>query len=102
PPDRHPDLHSSPTRRSSDLHVLMGSQVLATLTSLTRKDDVWDWRGYAIPWQQPIPTHVWTPIAPMAYVVNSVMELFKQPKMWPVDRKSTRLNSSHGSISYAV
>src|SRR5207245_9766844 len=67
----HRDLHSFPTRRSSDLQqqfqVARGSE------------------GRADPLQKVLP-HA------------KSQELHR----WQSDRKSTRLNSSHGSISYAV
>src|SRR2546429_1466127 len=40
--------------------------------------------------------------AKVEFTVAPVPRLFKQPVVWSIDRKSTRLNSSHGYISYAV
>src|SRR5687768_18561709 len=60
----HRDLHSFPTRRSSDLPVRRRSRVLRRLPGRRRSH-----RGH---------------------------------RDVPEDRKSTRLNSSHGYISYAV
>src|SRR5436190_15673837 len=68
----HRDLHSFPTRRSSDL------QLLASQARLLAASDVnWDYY-FRQPTQQELEVVV------------------------PVDRKSTRLNSSHTVISYAV
>src|SRR5688572_32323811 len=69
----HRDLHSFPTRRSSDLRSLSARTFskATLLTSASRRDGM----NAAMP-----------PIAE----VNKV------------DRKSTRLNSSHSQISYAV
>src|SRR5207245_10040494 len=67
------DLHSFPTRRSSDLDSL-----------IKRLDD----DRYALKVTPRQPTSKWSDINR-----NRWLEL---------DRKSTRLNSSHGSISYAV
>src|SRR2546422_9554047 len=40
------------------------------------------------------------PVAPKILLTHGFIRLFPQPA--EVDRKSTRLNSSHGYISYAV
>src|SRR5438067_9364161 len=47
-------------------------------------------RSTAAPWEGPAPAHTSTPPHPPS------------PRTSPEDRKSTRLNSSHVSISYAV
>src|SRR5438445_4591248 len=65
---RIPDLHSFPTRRSSDLR----------------------------------PPLKIAPFAPERYKVDAVGAPFPWLGEVPVDRKSTRLNSSHANISYAV
>src|SRR5207249_11384927 len=72
----HPDLHSFPTRRSSDLRIELGKQQHAKEIPLP--DEAIGPRG----------SHLLTP---RAFEVD--------PRG---DRKSTRLNSSHVSISYAV
>src|SRR5439155_24985984 len=78
----HPDLHSFPTRRSSDLSKRTRAQVVAparTLTTTTVPPFVWAWRSGVRRYRQ-------TPLRQA------------QTK----DRKSTRLNSSHVANSYAV
>src|SRR5688572_31697353 len=84
------DLHSFPTRRSSDLvsgrvsdvtgAVVPGAEIRITniATSLTRNTET-NADGY---WAIPL-------LPPGGYSIA-------------VDRKSTRLNSSHSQISYAV
>src|SRR5438067_12956088 len=66
----HRDLHSFPTRRSSDL-----GSFDSTATSYSAA-------------LGGIGSHVWSAVL--------------NPASFEVDRKSTRLNSSHVSISYAV
>src|SRR5207245_10015972 len=69
----HRDLHSFPTRRSSDLELAH------------------QWWGQAVGWRN--------------YHEQWISEGFAQyfaALYAQRDRKSTRLNSSHGSISYAV
>src|SRR5438477_8815897 len=73
----HPDLHSFPTRRSSDLTVT----VYSPATSGDRR-----YRPAAVVWR--------TVFSPVATLLATTVA--------PGDRKSTRLNSSHMSISYAV
>src|SRR5207249_7192922 len=88
-PDRAP--HSSPTRRSSDLRLeqfidelgKIGETPRGGLTRLALTDD--DRRGRD--WMVARMREAGHPITPAPVVV---------------DRKSTRLNSSHVSISYAV
>src|SRR5699024_12433638 len=70
----HPDLHSFPTRRSSDL----GAQIRAKFTEMQLTDEV-HFRD--------------------VYDRDGTLRSYSDGKG---DRKSTRLNSSHVSISYAV
>src|SRR5699024_11813453 len=84
-------LHSFPTRRSSDL--ANGSFCGANLgfcLSLTGRYDLWILNSD-------------DPLDP-ANSENSIrfFEARSPDKFWVRDRKSTRLNSSHVSISYAV
>src|SRR5690242_20748210 len=76
----HPALHSFPTRRSSDLsgHVKMMGAVQPFISGAISK----------------------TVNMPEEVSVDDVMDLYVDA--WKLDRKSTRLNSSHMSISYAV
>src|SRR5439155_24541219 len=73
------DLHSFPTRRSSDLpappSVAAGAARAATQSA-----------------QRRIGVEAHVPVAPR----------HPEPAVRPRDRKSTRLNSSHVAISYAV
>src|SRR5690606_41790651 len=84
-----PDLHSFPTRRSSDL---VGIQPLLTEYSSA------DYEGHTVTLKTPgseekirFTTMAEDRIIPWSYPDFSV-----------IDRKSTRLNSSHVKISYAV
>src|SRR5437868_7560062 len=79
--DSNSDLHSFPTRRSSDLHRSM------ILTAVNRSS--------AKPFlgsecNQPAILRIWLNLNPTIRMLDYI------------DRKSTRLNSSHVSISYAV
>src|SRR5687768_17885337 len=80
----HRHLHSFPTRRSSDLDHLR-------VTRLGLGADGWVIRrGVAVPDRRPfVELVVQLPVRQTAVGLGQ-------------DRKSTRLNSSHGYISYAV
>src|SRR5699024_12614329 len=91
----HHDRHSFPTRRSSDL-----TKLEVDLDSV-------------IPdWSKTLKEHAiaaWEPISSQYYpqLLKSVcnhygIDMNIPVKAIPKDRKSTRLNSSHVSISYAV
>src|SRR5947207_4375511 len=82
----HRDLHSFPTRRSSDLHLRLDRHRLQGLDA-----------GEALDQER--------------LVDGAALELLLHPRLQRrrdpdrdsgVDRKSTRLNSSHTVISYAV
>src|SRR5207245_9812788 len=75
----HRDLHSFPTRRSSDLIVESWNTRMEQLFGALRRDAV-------------------------GRRLNSLLPeaLTEEIAARREDRKSTRLNSSHGSISYAV
>src|SRR5207245_9048695 len=77
-PTNSPHLHSFPTRRSSDL-------------PLFPPPDEWTWRDRQV--TQRCEQHT----APRLQGASRTC-----PGSAKQDRKSTRLNSSHGSISYAV
>src|SRR5947208_6341463 len=79
----HLVLHSFPTRRSSDL------QKMRNVVSRTNVDHAW---ARARVRQVAAPGTTLRPSAP-AWIYQLVQ---------PLDRKSTRLNSSHQIISYAV
>src|SRR5207302_8581539 len=97
----HPHLHSFPTRRSSDL-----TDGCLLPRARDRPDPPSTARGPA-PGGDPRPDHlVPAPIAGLdpdrlrqrrGYVRGG-----GGPDLRPLDRKSTRLNSSHVKISYAV
>src|SRR5690348_17995335 len=72
----HRDLHSFPTRRSSDLYHNCSGKHAGMLAVCRARG--WPTEGYRLP-EHPL-----------------------QQEILREDRKSTRLNSSHPSISYAV
>src|SRR3712207_8529020 len=72
----HRDLHSFPTRRSSDLVEHADNKTLKDLRPR-------EWAGLV-------------PLAVLMFVLGLA------PYLMTEDRKSTRLNSSHANISYAV
>src|SRR5690348_17730541 len=74
-------LHSFPTRRSSDLRAHREQE--AYMQSLSNES-------------APL---LWAQIAPL---LEDAMGKLREKERNAVDRKSTRLNSSHPSISYAV
>src|SRR5207253_11363438 len=81
-PHRHP--HSFPTRRSSDL---IAGYALARLT--------FRWAGL-------LGTAIFvTYLVPQTLLFNPLVEIIRDYHIGE-DRKSTRLNSSHVAISYAV
>src|SRR5207245_8417640 len=81
----HVDLHSFPTRRSSDLSVFHADNPAALLDSVLRVHEA---HGLAN-------VHIQLHLEQAAVGVHDEVGCVR-------DRKSTRLNSSHGSISYAV
>src|SRR5207244_12598629 len=93
PPAALTDLHSFPTRRSSDLGVGKSSlinTILGTPLQETKRIREGDDRG----------RHTTT--TRQLIVVPGGGVLIDTPGMRELDRKSTRLNSSHQIISYAV
>src|SRR5688572_33074211 len=77
----HRDLHSFPTRRSSDLVV--GLAVLATVFGLALLVNIFQRKQEAR-----------NPFFRVVELTDDTVD--------PADRMSTRLNSSHSQISYAV
>src|SRR5699024_11724401 len=96
----HLDPHSFPTRRSSDL-VLKNSAISEIPRNLFH-----DLIFYGVKFDN-VPEL--TAIHPQAFQTTEpfIEELYIRKarlgnERWKLDRKSTRLNSSHVSISYAV
>src|SRR5207245_11253960 len=92
----HRHLHSSPTRRSSDLWMHPTRSIRAQVLSIRERSYVSVARAngegeLGILFREVMPNLV-------PYIAAS----FVGAVSGAIDRKSTRLNSSHGSISYAV
>src|SRR5439155_24500564 len=85
----HRDLHSFPTRRSSDLSIC-NSDILSATYVRIGQHTTWDIR-------LPV-TNFWVP----SITIAGVIFILRNSKNYKRDRKSTRLNSSHVAISYAV
>src|SRR5690606_41308138 len=94
-------LHSCPTRRSSDLPAAVIAAIAAFETARTSDDATrevffnirFSWLMYVIF------------AGSMAIILAALVQrvrIYRLGKPWKVDRKSTRLNSSHVKISYAV
>src|SRR5699024_12282196 len=82
----NPALHSFPTRRSSDLNARNKLVCLALALALLLGCALGAWPAGArsLAWENPF------------------TDVEESDWFYPQDRKSTRLNSSHVSISYAV
>src|SRR5207245_6879763 len=81
-------LHSFPTRRSSDLSSPIETPRILEISSETFA------AGSTPPWPGLAP---WLILSSTILIWSALATRADQ-----IDRKSTRLNSSHGSISYAV
>src|SRR5690606_42114369 len=89
----HRDLHSFPTRRSSDLHKFVAAEA---------GNDVRGIQGAAQSIGNLAQKRI-TECMPQRVVdFFELIEVDKQQRIAALDRKSTRLNSSHVKISYAV
>src|SRR5207245_11040389 len=88
----HPALPSFPTRRSSDLRA--GQTLELTVKEFEVLEYLLRHVGHVVP-REMLTRDVWR-IAARATPLDNVIDVTI------ADRKSTRLNSSHGSISYAV
>src|SRR5205085_11346404 len=90
-----PHLHSFPTRRSSDLQPRRGSDVPEILSVILAGLEAWYNTGMSKPRQ---------PAENLFRAVEETNLRSAQPlaALAHADRKSTRLNSSHSQISYAV
>src|SRR5207245_5819351 len=99
-PLHHPPFHSFPTRRSSDL-----GGIIVILNHFRSQRRVTGWVEDML---APLCTRLgWKsnlslePLLERVALVPEAIDYVNLFKGWR-DRKSTRLNSSHGSISYAV
>src|SRR5207249_8312368 len=94
------DLPSFPTRRSSDLHA--GAEILPNVSThlLVSTHVFLETLHYGV-WLVAMPLVSGMVVAPWRF---RSIPLVRRRGGWPrrADRKSTRLNSSHVSISYAV
>src|SRR5207249_10524788 len=94
------DLHSFPTRRSSDLGSLTALKLRShTASPLSTLPKGRRHRGGVVIHNQPAPVglYIHETVACRDCLRLAVLDVGEG-----VDRKSTRLNSSHVSISYAV
>src|SRR5699024_12797145 len=92
----YPDPHSFPTRRSSDLtNAVVGRSITVDELLAQGYDAVFVGSGAGLPNFQHIPGE-------SLCGVYSANEFLTRINLMKADRKSTRLNSSHVSISYAV
>src|SRR5206468_9778799 len=95
PPPPHRSPHSFPTRRSSDLFA----NSVPTLSSDTNRP--WAWMGQAYHCVTNSLTITNQPNV-SAFLVLGTPQDADGDGLTDADRKSTRLNSSHDQISYAV
>src|SRR5699024_12024471 len=95
-------FHSFPTRRSSDLVKGVRVFIPASQSGLPREADM----SQLI--KQKVRLHITEVNRARRRVVGSIKAVQQEERaaaaaeVWAKDRKSTRLNSSHVSISYAV
>src|SRR5207249_12195850 len=94
----HPDLHSFPTRRSSDLIRQLGIKGLADLLQAGFDHGVTFWDSADQYGSHP---HLKEGLRRVAREKVTILTKTRATTA-DEDRKSTRLNSSHVSISYAV
>src|SRR5690606_41407860 len=88
-----PSLHLFPTRRSSDLEKITGGNWPAKEVRHRRLEE-----------SVQVMKRLWTgeSVTYSGHIEVENATLYTKPKSPPLDRKSTRLNSSHVKISYAV
>src|SRR5699024_12360484 len=86
------DLHLFPTRRSSDLFTL-STIAIAEILRLVAINEKWLTGGA---------TGVFISILPEPFGIDFFDKVTQFYLAWCLDRKSTRLNSSHVCTSYAV
>src|SRR5206468_10266173 len=92
----HPHLHSFPTRRSSDLSIPCHSILFHSIPLHSTPFHSTPFHSTPL---HSTPFHS-TPFHSIAF--HSIPLHSTPPHSIPSDRKSTRLNSSHDQISYAV
>src|SRR5207302_6892834 len=90
-PDYHRNLHSFPTRRSSDLSTPEEARKAVDDYVKIKPEFIKIWVDDREGTKKTLTPPLYRAIAEEAHKYNV-----------PVDRKSTRLNSSHVKISYAV
>src|SRR5207249_12031521 len=96
-----PHLHPFPTRRSSDLYSCPAPAVLGTYTYATRPP-VACCTFFKLPSTQSRLRRALSFSSGSTVTVRAPVPSGLGPTVISTDRKSTRLNSSHVSISYAV
>src|SRR5207249_11517368 len=95
------DLHSFPTRRSSDLGLGAMQQLASDVGGLQRVLTNVKTRGGWSEWQLGVLLEEM--LTPDQFAKNIKTRDDSDERVeFAIDRKSTRLNSSHVSISYAV
>src|SRR5690606_41412095 len=101
-PCAHPVLHACPTRRSSDLAEPMARTVAACVAFFASSAD-FSSRSEQ-PWSRDLRSSVCLgePELPLLRLSLFSRGRCSEPAHCALDRKSTRLNSSHVKISYAV
>src|SRR5207245_9443318 len=95
------DLPSFPTRRSSDLPVVAGQFEAGHLTDAVRRARV-EACAFGLRHLVRLAEHFTRTRKVKPAPGNDILDGGQQVVGAVEDRKSTRLNSSHGSISYAV
>src|SRR5206468_4508800 len=94
----HRDLHSFPTRRSSDLESISAD---SHETTKPRNHETRNQFFFVVSWFRDFVVDAGHP-GVRAIVRSRAAASHLHQRHRPEDRKSTRLNSSHDQISYAV
>src|SRR5206468_6647043 len=94
-------LPSFPTRRSSDLQRNFGSLSGLTIAIKCRRSEV-ESRIITPVLTSPLLRQLPCAYLPLSFCARHLRWLRLRPSSLHQDRKSTRLNSSHDQISYAV
>src|SRR5690606_39956938 len=88
----HRDLHSFPTRRSSDLVLSLGFLLIVSLIV----------NGLLMVFMDYVTRLLSDLVVYLSIALDAIINFIVISALFGVDRKSTRLNSSHVKISYAV